>query len=253
MGKVASSTIYNSLRNNRNSLTLQFHRMPGENRSKINQRNGIRFRILSVLQDMTGSTAQRLLTKYPERCKIVTLVRDPVNRNISGYFQNLWMEQSKQNGQTLTAITKLMRENFLKNYEHRTPLDWFDDEFKPNTNVDVYSYGFDPEIKYKRIKTPDRDILILRTDINDKTKEYAIRKFVNDPSFHLTKANVGEQKKYSQLYKNFKLGLNLPERYLDSMLESRYTRHFYSLDEIAKMNEEYTKGGQQRNPKKAIK
>ncbi len=63
-------------------------------------------------------------------------------------------------------------------------------------------------------------------------KQDAISEFMNLPDFQLIRANVGEAKDYSETYKDFKDKIQMPHSYLETMLNSKYSRHFYTDSEI---------------------
>ena len=75
--------------------------------------------------------------------------------------------------------------------------------------------------------------MILKLEIDDQKKEKAIKEFLGLGSkFKWVKFNVGESKKYSRLYKNFKEKIKFPRTYIEQMLNSKYTRYFYTDEEI---------------------
>ena len=60
-----------------------------------------------------------------------------------------------------------------------------------------------------------------------------------DESGEPLKTNVGSAKVYAPLYKEFKNSIVLPESYVDRMYTSKYMRHFYSEEEIARFREKW--------------
>ncbi|MDJ0844898.1 putative capsular polysaccharide synthesis family protein [Crocosphaera sp.] len=81
-------------------------------------------------------------------------------------------------------------------------------------------------------QTPLVELLLIRTeDINSKMEE-AIKEFMNIEEFKLSNANVANNKKYANKYKRFQQSIKLPESYIEEMYDSKYTRHFYSEEEI---------------------
>ena len=80
--------------------------------------------------------------------KIVTLVRDPIGRNVSMYFHDLhyWLayyfsevRPDRDGARRNRPLIDCFRETF----DHRYPLDWFDKELKRLSGIDVYEHAFD--------------------------------------------------------------------------------------------------------------
>lgn len=182
--------------------------------------------------------ASRLLIKQKNqglgdtRWKVVTLVRDPIARNISAFFQvsEQWLPDSSQI--RLTQSEDAIR-IFLDQYEHKEPLVWFDREFKPALGVDVYASDFDPSEGYKIYSAGPIEILLIRLESLNQCAHEAMQKFLDIDHFNLVTANVAEEKSYSAAYNAFKKRIVLPDSYIEMMYTSRYAQHFYSENEIA--------------------
>ncbi|WP_228056590.1 putative capsular polysaccharide synthesis family protein [Microcoleus sp. LEGE 07076] len=50
--------------------------------------------------------------------------------------------------------------------------------------------------------------------------------------FEIEHYNISSQKWYGNLYKQFKKKLVISEQYLEKMLKSKFTKHFYSSSQI---------------------
>ena len=229
MGKVASSTIYATLRQQPDILALHFHRMPGENMRALNARMGLKFRLRSIFHDMQGATGQRLLRRCPEKIRLVTLVRDPFSRNISGYFQNLW--RHKSNAKSQEARIQEIVQSIATNYDHEVPLKWFDEEFYPATGIDVYDIAFDVEAKAGLSRDEKYPLLILRTDLADEGKLALLREFLDRPHLTLQRSNAGETKSYAYLYRAVKSDFIYPLTYIEQALSSKLMQHFFTEEE----------------------
>ena len=170
------------------------------------------------------------------RIKVITLVRDPVATNVSGYFHNFewWPDE-------LTAaarrgdpdILDRLLTNFLANYPHRMPLQWFDMEIKTVFDVDVFAEPFDRELGYHIYNGRYTDMVLIKLEqLNDRA-EAVFKQFLTLDHFELVSTNLGEEKWYSPLYNRFKKWVSLPDSYLDELYQSEYTTHFYAPDEVA--------------------
>jgi hypothetical protein len=131
---------------------------------------------------------------------------------------------------------------YLERFDHRGGINWFDREFKPVLGVDIYEHPFPHDKGHTRIKTVRYDILVMRTDLDDASKKRCVEEFLGLEGLSLVPKNVGSQKPYAATYRKFLDALELPESYVDEMLGSKYTRHFFSPDEIASLRAKWLRG-----------
>ena len=160
--------------------------------------------------------------------KIVTLVRDPIARNISAYFENSNIFFQDKLNNIEVSINK-----FIKEYHHNIPISWFDVKFRKSLGIDVFDYDFDHKKGYQIIKTNALEILIMKVELEDEVKEEALREFMSDDAIKLVAANKAGDKKYYEYYKDFISAVCLTDDYINSMYNSKYMKHFYSDDEIS--------------------
>lgn len=234
MGKVGSTTIYNALKKNGVKNVFIVHRM---NPKHIHEVNKMRKRRLDV-SDIIGIKIKELFIDKGKKVKIITPVREPISRNISAFFQNL--EVHTRSKKKKTEITDIIND-FFENYPHRTPLDWFDKEWKEVFNIDIYKYDFDKNKGYSIYKYKNFDLLVFKSELLDKDKEKLISDFLGVRNLKLVRKNIGEQKNYANLYKKFRKEINIPEHYSYNIHNSKYVNHFYDKKEIEKIKSEYQK------------
>lgn len=156
-----------------------------------------------------------LLMRLRRPRRLITAVREPVARNLSAFMQN-----HAARGWEPTIGS------FLSNFRHDEPLDWFDVEMKPFTGIDVFARPFPITQGWQII---DDRVLIVRAETPDALKEQAVSEFLGR-EIKLGRANVAEDKSYAAGYAE--LCRKVPRDYIDRMLASHYTRHFYSPAEI---------------------
>lgn len=245
MGKVASTSIYESLK----TLNLEGHSFyhthylsdSGFRRSENFYRENYH-RIKAIHPELMHSFyIRKNLSRFinsNEKIKVITLVRDPVAKNVSSFFQNLEylfdlsLSKKKQMDGIENSLERL-RGLFLERFPgHRVPLEWFDSELKSVFGIDVFKAPFPMKKGYWIYEDEHTDILLLKLEKLNEVIEEAFEEFLKIKKFRLKAENVGENKKYAQLYKEFKGVVSLPEDYLDEMYSSKYVRHFYSCDEI---------------------
>lgn len=161
----------------------------------------------------------------------ITLVREPVGRNVSAFFQNLEVYFPG----AVPDEMDVLREGFLERYPHHLPLTWFDDEFAAALDIDVYAKPFPREEGALQLRRGPFEVLILKVELPDAQKANAIADFLSLEPFPLVRENVGAAKKYGNMYQQFKETVTLPQAYLDRMAQAKYTRHFYTDEEIDAM------------------
>lgn len=241
MGKVASSTVYATLRQEPDILALHFHRMPGRNMRELNARMGWKFRLRSIFHDMQGATGKRLLNRCPQKVRLVTLVRDPFSRNISGFFQNIWRHDIDTSDVVTAEMKARLTQMILTGYDHDVPLRWFDDEFLPSTSIDVFSLPFDSREKFFIGRNTPVPILIMRVELSDDSKLQVLNEFLSRDDLKLTQSNKGEAKYYSALYQELKKDFSYPDELVDRALQSKLMQHFFSEEERALLSARYRK------------
>lgn len=171
--------------------------------------------------------------------KIITGTRDPVARNISGYFQNLKDFRPLKKEFEEDELQAMMNE-FLEKYQHDFPLTWFDMEIKTALGVDVYKHPFPKNDGVQRIQENERDILVLKAEAATHLKVAALKEFLQISEFSLETKNVGTEKGYAHYYRPFLEHVQIPAAYLDKMYESRYVQHFYTSEEILEFRKRWT-------------
>jgi SAM-dependent methyltransferase len=161
---------------------------------------------------------------------VVTLVREPVSRNLSAFFQNIGRHPEVDPLAPEPDIDRFI-DVFLNDYEHDEPIRWFDQQVNEPFGVDVFEFPFDHDLKYLSLRQGDRRLLILRVEEDDGFKAATIGRFLGIRDFSLQNENLGETKPYADAYRRFRNRVRLPASYLDRMLESRFARHFYTAAE----------------------
>jgi hypothetical protein len=235
MAKVGSSTITRALRDIDGLNVFQVHFMHPDNLRRLRTGLRKRERWLARFQsdmDIRGRILFKGLIKSGLKAKIITLVREPIGRNCSFYFHNLDFLWATDDAHENVELSRLVSE-FHNKFDHHGCLRWFDSEFKPVLGVDIYEHEFPRDAGYLRIKTERYDILIMRSDLADSSKAKCIEELLGIEGLSLTPKNVGSEKPYAVTYRKFLDALELTEAYVNDMLDSKYTRHFFGPEEIA--------------------
>ena len=237
MGKVGGSSINYSLNKYGLNGVYKVHRMNQENIKSV-KINYIQNGMKPVLEP--GEWLYPKLVKVKQKIKIITLIREPIARNLSAFFQNYKLFLGKEYSEGQFNLQHLI-ETFINKYDHQVPLEWFDKEFKSVLNINVYNHDFNWNKGFINISTDKYESLILKCEISDSRKEKAIENFLKIENFNIQNANIGEKKVYSNDYKNFVKYIKLPVTYIDNMCNSKYMKHFYSNKEIDSIRERWSK------------
>jgi len=188
-----------------------------------------------------------------KKWKIVTLTREPIGRNISTFFENLDVEplddsrqyriQSDYYGFQIDLDIEHLDELvqlFLERLCHDRPLVFFDEEIKGMFGIDLFAGEFPVSKGYKIFEADHADVLLIRLeDLNDCAAE-AFAEYLGIEGFTLTQANVASEKVYAPIYRKFRNSIVLPESYIERMYNSKYVRHFYSEEEIARFRAKWS-------------
>lgn len=173
----------------------------------------------------------RPLSKYE---KTVTMVRDPIARNISRLF-NLHGEA------LINVLPEMIALHFVEQFDdHDYPLRWFDTYFKPDF-VDVYSKPFNK----KRGWDVYGDILVIRTENLDSGLRNGIIQLFDLPEDTRVevdrRANSTTRKDYGKSYKDFIDYIGFDDAFLNRMYDNQYMQHFYSPKQIEGFRKRWAK------------
>lgn len=236
MGKVGSSSIRDSLVDIFPKVNIyQTHFLnPNRLHDRIEKLKKSQSKISFHLKQ-----SQKFREKYidngieREKFKVITLVRDPVARNISGFFQNIesffpgFIDRYESGNLSDQEIIK----SFYKNYPHQLPLEWIKKEIEEVFNVEIYSNDFSKSKGWMIIQEPI-SLLVIRLEDLNKQCRCIFKNFLGISEFELKKSNEANRKEYQKAYDKFKSSINLPKSYLDRMYTSEYARYFYTEEEL---------------------
>ena len=230
MGKVGSRSVSNSLVEHGLHPVINIHRINPKSIQRVRaeqQKHRQRPK-----NEKIGLWLYRNICRNPrQKAKVITLVREPISRNISAFFQNYQRFTGYKYQESNLQTDKLIK-LFLTGYKHEVPLTWFNNEIKQTLGIDVYEFEFPKEQGYLEIRDGRFELLVIKMEIPDQCKAVAIAKFLCLEHFKLKRSNIGVKKIYSEVYRNFREKICLPEIYVDQMLKSSYALHFYSMDEL---------------------
>lgn len=248
MGKVGSKTIVESL----SALKLgrpiyHVHSMTPEGLETVEKRRLARHQLYPVKHYWTGHYLRKHLARNRTMAywHIISLVRDPIARNISAFFHalDIWYPEYyyQHKGQSKSTLFAEMVEIFLERYPHQKPITWFDSEMKQVFGIDVFCNQFPKSQGYQIYEGIKVKLLLIKLEDLNRCASTAFSEFLGIDQFALVKANIAREKEYGSLYKEFLEKVALPKAFLDGIYNSKYAQHFYSAEEITRFKIRWSK------------
>ncbi|MFZ6003774.1 MAG: putative capsular polysaccharide synthesis family protein [Actinomycetota bacterium] len=236
MGKVASTAVVGALQRAGCRPVYKIHLLLPENVRRAEERYRRTDPTALPRHILHASHVMRHLPTPAERWLVVSVVRDPVMRSVSEFFQS-GARLGRLHDET---TTRELLERFC--VEHGIPgtIDWFERELEPTLGIDVYEHPFDPASGFTIIDTPAVKLLVLRQE-SLAAAPRALSLFLGlDRPVEVPRENVASDKSYAGLYESVVAGVRLPHAALDLAYDSRFARHFYSPAEIEAMRARWT-------------
>lgn len=160
--------------------------------------------------------------------KIICMVRDPIAVMIAGMWQNLQCLWERYD--TNVDFARIEKDR-IENLQFNNEFEWFDEQMRKYTKIDVFRYPFDRENGYSIIKEGNIELLLMKLEKLDKL-ENVIGSFLNIDRFHLCKSNVGEEKPYRFAYRQYKENLHISREKLEEIYQKNdRMKHFYTEEE----------------------
>jgi hypothetical protein len=234
MGKVGSTSIYDAL-SEVNIKPIQLHVLDADRNDRIVQEHQQRgFAIPEHILD--ARRVQSLIANPDEKFRIISLVRDPVARNLSALFESWDVYPPAYN--EVEGPAKLA-EWFVMNFDYSV-LGWFDQEIKAQTGIDVYAHPFDHESKRLIIETNNIKMLVLRSEDSQEEKEKSLEAFLEVPKVTLGFTNSSEGKPTAELWRTMKRNAKVSSILAGIVYSSKLVRHFYTMEEADAFQQVWT-------------
>jgi len=221
LGKSGSSSMLSTLQ--RKFSFLNVYQLHFINCEYIRENHSKDFAIRNI------DKANKFLRKHAEnKIKYISLVREPVSREISSFYQNrqLYFKDILYND--FEAIN-----NLIESRGYDLALNWFDYELKKHLNFDVYSQPFDKTKGFSIYKIDSNtELMILRTDCINTIGTIAINKFLNTDIKQMKSTNIGSNKSNSLYQKQLKSQFKISKENLKKIQNSKFMNQFFSAEEI---------------------
>lgn len=169
-----------------------------------------------------------------KKIKLITLVRDPIAKDIGHFFQKChvsgndvaWivkgiMEKDFQQSffnylSVVTPLNFLGKNKDVSNFKIVSHIDyigqknkngalwgWYEEELKEKLGIDILNYPFNVEKGYSIIQKDNMEILVIKLECLNNL-ETVLADFVGIPELHLVNSNEAKNKSYYYTYKQFK-------------------------------------------------
>ena len=195
--------------------------------------------------------------------KIITLVRDPVERDIAHLFEHINIKYLKLyedfNEDLCQSIVKTLNKyivdaDMLDEWENYSPymihhlirfsgkegalLEWFEHELKQVFGIDIFEGDFDREKGYGIIKKENISVLAIKLEKLNELND-VIGDFLDIEEFELDIYNSAKNKSYYYAYKQVLRNIQLPKEYLKICYENKKLEFFYTEKEIEEMKNKW--------------
>jgi len=189
------------------------------------------------IQTHSHMVAKDVLSKY-KNILVINIVRLPIDRNISAFFENIKSLCENYNQLSINEIIQKYRSPTWKGSQLHTIKstdNWMFDFFKI-FNIDIDNFKFDKINKYNKLRFNSNDILLFRFEDLEYITSNILPKyniFVNK------KENVSSKKFYHELYKTFKETYKIHDFEKEKIINSKITNIYYSKEEILEHIKKY--------------
>jgi Putative capsular polysaccharide synthesis protein len=250
MGRVGSNSIKQSLEHAYKSLSINTPVLHGhylanfetvEKRARLDLQEPGPFMHDLITVEQTVRQSMAKMSEH-HRLKLISLVRDPVARNVSTFFfaLNAFSPQWKQRFAEDSINPAEWHQMFLAKRAYvLTALHWFEEQMEPVFDIDVYATPFPIEKGYQIYSSAKADLLLLRLESLEQCAQEAFLEFLGLHNFKLLKTNTGDNRATGTLYRLFKTQ-PLTREYVEWTYSFRLARHFYTEEELERFTVAWT-------------
>lgn len=237
MGKVGSRSVYDALSQTELAgAVFHVHWLTAEGIAATDARYqaaGTNYRPPHLL--VSHALFQRRRRRPHEQWRIISLVRDPIARSLSEFFELMWV----MNPQLIRADGSIEVEHALQmmtqRFDEFDPATdrantWFDQELKRAFGIDVFASPFDSDHGAAHYESSRAKVLLIRLeDLSRHTSTLA--DFVGVEQLTIAKANSGMDKEHAAGYRKVRERFRLDPERCRQIYDTPYARQFYSDNE----------------------
>lgn len=228
MGKVGSMALTEAIRHAEPPAAAVFHThrlVALDDPGVVEERLGLAPRRTWFVSD----ALLECLEQAPRPCSVISVARDPVERNVSGFFQTIERYTADRRplrpGGRPPAVEALV-ETFVERYPHLAVTRWLDREISARFGLDPYAVDFDHRRGWVEQRSGETTFAIARHDRLRQVGPQMLSSCLGVDVGDLPVRNVSTEKHISATYREFRQALHVPEGILDALYGSRYSTYF---------------------------
>ena len=233
-GKVGSSSVYYTLKIDLHDYSIfHIHFLSKEGIKKAKHSHLSSDRKSLPLHLIVSELLSKKLKSYNGKIKIITILREPISRTISSFFQNIDFYKDAIEDSKLVINESISLKILEKEIKGSVTSinNWLNSEIEENFNIYIYNKKF-PKEKYMIFKNQKVDLLLLKMeDLNDVFTNATADFFNIEEGIVLENFNVGKKKYYSKQYQKLKNRIHIDENILKKIKSSKYYIHFYAKND----------------------
>jgi len=184
------------------------------------------------------------------RFPIVSLVRDPIAREVSSIFQDPRLfagELCDARGRVDVArALDFLHARFEARDACAYAEQWFDQELAVSFGIDVFDEPFDRDRGYQLLRARRADLLLLRTEDLDRTLPQGVADLLGFELAPVDRANERERSRDGDVYRRVREAFRLPRERVEQIYAGRLARHFYGKDWIERFVARWSRAAQGR-------
>ena len=241
MGKVGSTSLEASIENAVWTHTLY-------NNGPCWVRDAQLWATLNPLQKIkryVGPMLDRMVIRSNKEVRIITLVRDPVARDVSMFFQRLpywythYLNANNDGEISRSDGDDIIHESFDKSFDHDYSITWFDKEIRRLTGIDVMQMDFDKNKGFGIAKKKNFSLLVLTLEKMEENHAAGVIETFAGQQFSLVRENDGENKWYADIYKRFRKNHKFEHTYINRKYSDNWVNKFYNEEDLVKFRKKW--------------
>jgi len=164
---------------------------------------------------------------HGKKRKYISVIREPLARNLSGVFQKLDKLVTLKSVDLNTTSTDFIHNLFTRFKNHDYFELWLENILEYITDIDLLNHEFNAQVGYGIYNTEKVDLLILTIEKLAANTD-VISTFLNSIELSLLHENNSANKWYSSLYMDVMKKITFEENILDYYYNNHYVQKFYT-------------------------
>lgn len=232
IGKVGSSSVYYSIKEQLTKRVFHIHYISDYGVKKSWKKHKSSSRKSVPLHLITSRILSKFLKRITHKFYIVTVFREPIQRKVSSFFQNLdqFKDEVELKGLDFDTnkVESVLNDDYFLNILDDEDL-WIKNELINTFGFSVYNKNEIQSVDFAIERKENVELLMLKMeDLNTVFKKASSKFFSLDKGVELNTYNDGSEKYYSKSYRQFKNKFKLETTTLDKYCQTNYFDTFYS-------------------------